>query len=122
MNFVFIITKVCKKIIASIPIKIKYSNRNRKFTKKKNLFLTKQNTMKINLKLIKEARLKKDYRQDDVAEFLGVSQSQYSKLENGEIDIKVEQIAILLEKLDLNHSDIITFSNHIPNFSNPKIL
>ncbi|WP_312767096.1 helix-turn-helix transcriptional regulator [Epilithonimonas sp.] len=68
--------------------------------------------MKINLKLIKEARIRKDYRQDDVAEILGISQSQYSKLENGEVSFNILQVGILLDKLDLNPFDIIEFSKN----------
>ena len=76
--------------------------------------------MRIKLKLIKEARIRKDYRQDDVAEILGISQSQYSKLENGEVSLNVEQIAILLDKLDLNPLEIIEFSKNTTNFNNLK--
>lgn len=58
--------------------------------------------MIIKLKLVKEARLRNDYRQNDVAEILGISQSQYSKLENGEISFNVIQLGILIDKLNLN--------------------
>jgi len=63
--------------------------------------------MIIKLKLIKEARLRNDYRQNDVAEILGISQSQYSKLENGEISFNVIQLGILIDKLNLNRLTLL---------------
>lgn len=42
--------------------------------------------MRIKPKVIREARFKKRYSQENLADFLGISQSQYSKLENAEVD------------------------------------
>lgn len=74
--------------------------------------------MKVKEKLIREARIRKDYKQHDIAHFLGVSQSQYSKLENGEVHFDITQLGLLLDKLDLNPLDVIEFSEKQQVFIN----
>lgn len=74
--------------------------------------------MKVKEKLIREARIRKDYKQHDIADLLGVSQSQYSKLENGEVHFDIAQLSVLLDKLDLNPLDVIEFSEKQQVFIN----
>ena len=58
--------------------------------------------MKVNGNLIREARVKKGYKQDVLADILGISQSQYSKLENGETAFDIRTLSTLIDELDLN--------------------
>ena len=66
--------------------------------------------MKVKEKVIRDARLKKEYSQEYVATMLNVSQPQYSKLENGEIPFDIDKLSILIDLLDLNPMDIFDFS------------
>jgi len=49
----------------------------------------------MNSNLIKEARLAKGYSQENVALDLELSQSQYSRRENGSINFSLDEIRIL---------------------------
>jgi transcriptional regulator with XRE-family HTH domain len=66
--------------------------------------------MRVKGELVREARVKKRFSQEDLAHFLNISQSQYSKLENGEADFDISKLGLLLDKLDLNPLEIIEFS------------
>jgi len=74
--------------------------------------------MKVKEKLIRQARQKKEYSQEYVADVLGISQSQYSKLENGETEFDINQLGILLDKLELNPLEVIEFSEKQQVFIN----
>ena len=69
--------------------------------------------MRVKGELVREARVKKRFSQEDLAHFLNISQSQYSKLENGEADFDISKLGLLLDKLDLNPLEIIEYSNDI---------
>ena len=66
--------------------------------------------MKVQGNLIREARRRKDLSQDYMASLLDISQSQYSKLENGDANFDVSKLSLLLDELELNPLDIIEFS------------
>ena len=74
--------------------------------------------MKVKGKLIRETRIKKGYKQDVLADELGISQSQYSKLENGEATYDIQLLSRLIDHLDLNPLDIIEFSDKQQTFIN----
>ena len=60
----------------------------------------------------------KGIKQDNMADVLGISQSQYSKLENGEVIFDVHKLGILMDELDLNPLDVIEFSDKQQTFIN----
>lgn len=74
--------------------------------------------MKIKEKIIREARQKKEFSQEYMAHILGVSQSHYSNLENGEASFDVEKLGKLLDVLDLNPLEVIEFSERQQVFIN----
>jgi transcriptional regulator with XRE-family HTH domain len=67
--------------------------------------------MKVKGNLIREARLRKGIKQDVLADILGISQSQYSKLENDEVIFDVQKLGLLMDQLDINPLDVIEFSD-----------
>jgi transcriptional regulator with XRE-family HTH domain len=58
---------------------------------------------------IKKIRELKNLTQDYVSEKLGITQSSYSKLENGEVDIPLERLRQISELLGLKPEDILSF-------------
>ena len=44
--------------------------------------------MRVKEKIVRDARLKKEFSQDHMAHVLNISQSKYSRLEKGEISFK----------------------------------
>jgi len=77
--------------------------------------------MKVKGNLIREARIKKGFKQDILAEILGISQSQYSKLENGDVVFDVQILSTLIDELDLNPLDVIEFSDKQQIFINSSM-
>ncbi len=77
--------------------------------------------MKVNSNLIREARIKKGYKQNILADILGISQSQYSKLENGEVIFDISTLSKLIDKLYLNPLDVIEFSEKQQIFINSSM-
>ena len=70
--------------------------------------------MKLNL--IKEARLAKGYSQENVAMDIGLSQSQYSRRENGSIVFSLEEIRMLCYILDLDiHDTVVGLIDILPD-------
>lgn len=74
--------------------------------------------MRVRPDIIREARHKKRYSQEVMADFLNISQSQYSKLENAEVDFEVQQLGTLLDILELNPLEVIDFSEKQQVFIN----
>ena len=74
--------------------------------------------MKVKGNLIREARRRKDFSQDYMANLLDISQSQYSKLENGEANFDVSKLGALLDALELNPLEVIEFSEKQQIFIN----
>ncbi len=67
--------------------------------------------MKVKEKIVREARLKKEFSQDYMAHFLNISQSKYSRLEKGEISFTVDELSKLLDLLELNPLDTLDFTD-----------
>ncbi len=66
--------------------------------------------MYIDKEKIRKIRREKDFSQEYMAESLGLSQSQYFRIENGECSIDLEKINSISEVLGINPLDIIEFS------------
>jgi transcriptional regulator with XRE-family HTH domain len=67
--------------------------------------------MKVKGKMIRDARTEKGYSQEYVADILGISQSQYSKLENGETSFEIEELSQLIDLLELNPLEVLEFTD-----------
>lgn len=65
--------------------------------------------MEINHQKIRERRRQKDLSQEYMAYVLGISQSQYSKLENGIKVFDIEILSKLCDVLELSPLEIIWF-------------
>jgi transcriptional regulator with XRE-family HTH domain len=63
--------------------------------------------MELISKKIRICRLTKTYKQEHMAEELGISQSAYSKIERGETDITVSQLRKIAVVLGLTLLDLI---------------
>ena len=62
----------------------------------------------LNPEVIKQLRLSKGYSQENMAMDLGLSQSQYSRRENGTIEFSLNEIRKICKILDLDlHQTII---------------
>lgn len=66
--------------------------------------------MKINFDAIRTIRKRKAFSQEYIAHVLGLSQAQYSRLENGSMVFRVDILARLLEILDVNPLEVLVFS------------
>lgn len=66
--------------------------------------------MYIRYNMIREARQQKGYSQEYIAYLLNISQSQYSKLENGVYALGIDMLSRLLDVLEINPLEIIDFS------------
>ena len=60
--------------------------------------------------MIRDARQQKGYSQEYIAYLLNISQSQYSKLENGVYALGIDMLSRLLDVLEINPLEIIDFS------------
>ena len=76
--------------------------------------------MQMNLgNKIKKLRELKDFTQEHLAEKLGITQSNYSKIEKGTIDIQYSKLEEIAKILDVTVEDIIGF-NMVFNLKNNK--
>ena len=66
--------------------------------------------MEINFDAIRTICKQKSFSQEYIAHVLGLSQAQYSRLENGSMVFRVDVLARLLEILDVNPLDVLVFS------------
>ena len=57
---------------------------------------------------LRNARTQKGYTQEYMAEGLGISQKQYSRIENGESGITFDYLEKICEKLEINPQDLFT--------------
>ena len=57
------------------------------------------NTNQLTAKRIKEERIKLNYAQQAVADYLGMDISNYSRLENGKLEITISKLKPLLSFL-----------------------
>lgn len=51
----------------------------------------------------------KNYTQEYMAEQLQMSQANYSKLENGTIDVSIKKLQVIAQVLDINLFEILSF-------------
>jgi len=51
---------------------------------------------------LRVARIKKDLKQIDVANYIGISQARYSKIENNKCNPTLEQSKLLIKLLKIN--------------------
>ncbi len=77
--------------------------------------------MKVKQNIIREARIRKGYKQDVLADILGISQSQYSKLENGEVTFDIQTLSKLIDELGLNPLEVIEFTEQQQIFINSSM-
>lgn len=66
--------------------------------------------MEINCKRIREIRRQRELSQEYVAFMLGISQSQYSKLENENKIFELDKLSKLFDVLEINPLEVIEFS------------
>jgi transcriptional regulator with XRE-family HTH domain len=57
---------------------------------------------------IRNARTQKGYSQEYMADGLGISQKQYSRLENGESGITLDYLEKICEKLEIDPQNLFT--------------
>ncbi len=62
----------------------------------------------LNVK-IKGIRIKKGFKQEEVAEKIGMTQSNYARLENGKADIKYERLAQIAKVFELTVGSLIDY-------------
>ncbi len=62
---------------------------------------------------IKKLRELKNFTQEYMAEELGLTQSGYSKLESGEVDVPFNRLEQIAKILGIRPEDIITFNEHM---------
>lgn len=74
--------------------------------------------MKILEEKIRQARNQKGFSQKYVADLLGISQSQYNRLENGKSSFDIDKLGQLFDLLELNPLDAIQFSEKQQTFIN----
>lgn len=67
--------------------------------------------MLLKTEQIRKIRREKDFSQDYIAEILGLSQSQYSRIENAECSIDIDKANKIAEILGVNPLDIVDFYN-----------
>ena len=66
--------------------------------------------MKVKEKMVRDARLKKEFSQEHIAHILKISQSKYSRLEKGEISFDINELSVLIDVLELNPLDVFDFT------------
>lgn len=58
---------------------------------------------------IKAIRTKKGFKQDEMAEKLGMNQSHYAKLENGKVEIKMERLIKIASIFEMEVGELVLF-------------
>lgn len=74
--------------------------------------------MKVKEKMVRNARILRGISQDNIAHHLNISQSKYSKLENGEIPFDIKELSLLIDLLELNPLEVIDFTDKQQVFIN----
>jgi len=62
---------------------------------------------------IKKLRELKNFTQEHMAEQLGLTQSGYSKIESGEVDVPYQRLEQISKVLGLRPEDVISFNEHM---------
>jgi len=73
--------------------------------------------MKLKTKEVRRSRLAKNYTQDYMADELGLTQSQYSRIEKGECAVEIDKVVKIAQILEVNWIDILDFGT-AQNFYN----
>ena len=71
--------------------------------------------MKINLDKVRLKRINLGFSQEYVAESLGISQAQYSRLERGSVEFTINVLGKLIILLEINPMELFIFSHQIKN-------
>ena len=66
---------------------------------------------------IKAWRTAKNYTQEQVADYLGISRQKYARVENGTNSITLDILAKIAEMLDVNVSDITRVLDEAPEIA-----
>ena len=74
--------------------------------------------MRVKEKIVRDARLKREFSQDHMAHVLNISQSKYSRLEKGEISFNIDELSKLLDYLELNPLEVLDFTEKQQVFIN----
>lgn len=74
--------------------------------------------MKVKEKIVRDARLKKEFSQEHMADLLNISQSKYSRLEKGEISFDITELSTLIDVLELNPLEVLDFTEKQQVFIN----
>ena len=74
--------------------------------------------MRVKEKIVRDARLKKEFSQDHMAHVLNISQSKYSRLEKGELSFNIDELSKLLDYLELNPLEVLDFTEKQQVFIN----
>ena len=74
--------------------------------------------MRVKEKIVRDARLKKEFSQDHMAHVLNISQSKYSRLEKCEISFNIDELSKLLDYLELNPLEVLDFTEKQQVFIN----
>lgn len=64
------------------------------------------------VELIKDLRVKKKIKQEDIARFLGLSKSQYSNYETGKSEMTLQTFFKILEVLKIDVKDFFEISEY----------
>jgi transcriptional regulator with XRE-family HTH domain len=72
---------------------------------------------------IKEARIAKNISQNAIAKKLNMSDSAYSRLENGEVQITLTQIEKISQELSISITELLSLAvTETNNFTNSNII
>ena len=74
--------------------------------------------MRVKEKIVRDARLKKNLSQEQIAHILNISQSKYSRLEKGEISFDINELSSLIDVLELNPLEVLDFTEKQQVFIN----
>ena len=66
-------------------------------------------TLNLKIEKIRHIRRSKDIAQYYIAEKLGIEQPHYSRIENGECNIKLQQVKLIVDLLEVHLFDILDF-------------
>lgn len=67
----------------------------------------------MNLKRIKELREDNDYKQEFIAEYLGIKQNSYSQIENGIADLKIDYLIKLCKLYKVSADYILELKKEV---------
>ena len=69
---------------------------------------------------LKDLREDKDLKQEEVANLLGISQTNYSKYELGKINIPINSLIVLADFYDTSIDYLLGITNDVKSYSRVK--